>query len=816
MRQAWRLGWLCAIPAVAGVAAWLILRAPGAEKETENIGQRAAEALGDGPTLQGSQGAGRAPMTRGALAIRGRALLSYGKPAVGALVRVMVDKVGLVARAAVGADGSYALEGLAKGLYGVEAVWLDGEIEFGARGFVSSGVHDYDMTLTRRPRTVAVRVLTPAGEPVPRFDVRLLCAAGTRSLGVRGEGRLQLEVGLGSSQESVMDLRGACLEIWAARDLDDRSLGLAPQRVGPLAGDERELEVRLAAGPLVEGRVLGPEGPLGEVSLELSVPEPRGRGQVDVEDILQQMLPGSLGGAGQKLTPAARPVFEGLKTRVKTDAEGAFRIALHGRESPHRLRIEVPEGFLTPRPLSVPAGSPPLEIRLRTAAVARITVMGPEGKPRAHASVSAELQPSGEAESEEWARAARGEHDSEHSWNGAAATADATGVALLGGLDPERTYLLRALPMGKETGWGLACGGGDPSEATTRAGESELLPNAGPVMLREWRPKDTVVELAQAFSLSGIVVDTDNRPVADAQVMLSGTGGEADDVNEMQLERSDEEGRFQFGALKRGMVRVSARHGGASGAAQWEQFEQSIFEVPGAGPEPPVAVPPALAHHMIQVKIAGDVAGVTLRVPRAYTVTLRLGSEPKPAVSRPADLLRSLFGSMQVAVLRRTERGWVPVHMAFIDPTSALQGGERTTEISGLEVGVRYAVWMEPLHGRYAYEEFDAKVGSLLLTRREGASIAGRVLDLPSGAPHALVSVHDERGLSVDDIKTDAEGRFEVRGLPPGTWTVNATHETPGAPALVAQGQAATGGSVDLRLVVKRERRNDGALDGDR
>jgi hypothetical protein len=168
-------------------------------------------------------------------------------------------------------------------------------------------------------------------------------------------------------------------------------------------------------------------------------------------------------------------------------------------------------------------------------------------------------------------------------------------------------------------------------------------------------------------------------------------------------------------------------------------------------------------------------------------------------------LLRGLFSSSIVQVLRRLEDRWVHATTEFIDPTPAFRGKERTTEVRGLEAGVRYAVWMKPEKGRYVYEEFDAKVGSLVLTRREGASITGRVLDLPAGAPHALVSAHDERGLSVDDIKTDAEGRFEVRGLPPGRWTVSAVYAAPGRPRLAASGEAPTGGSVDLRLVVEPE-----------
>jgi hypothetical protein len=436
---------------------------------------------------------------------------------------------------------------------------------------VSAGVHDYDLTLTRRPRTVDVRVLTPAGEPCPRFEARLVLPAGTRSLGVRGEGSLELEVGLGSTQESVADLRGACLEIWAARDLDDRSLGLAPQRVGPLGGDERELEVRLVAGPVVEGRVLGPDGPLGEaVALTLRIPPPGRSGEPDLEEVLARFLPGSAGEEGPPKATALRPAFEGLVTSVKTDAQGTFRIAFHGLEGTHVLRIVAPEGFLAPRPVSVTAGDAPLEIQLRRAAQARITVLGPDGKPRDHVAVTAELQFSGTHDAAE--EQALQDHDGEPGWSSMLSeVTDATGVALLGGLDPERVYLLRAVP-----------GSGDPwlpPRGLEAVEEVEvLLPQAAPseaaqprpaaaaAVLRDWRPADTVVRLEAAYTLSGIVLDTDDRPVEGAQVTLWSVMLTGDERNAMEFERTDADGRFRFDKLRRGVVRVEARDGGAGGA----------------------------------------------------------------------------------------------------------------------------------------------------------------------------------------------------------------------------------------------------------
>jgi hypothetical protein len=62
------------------------------------------------------------------------------------------------------------------------------------------------------------------------------------------------------------------------------------------------------------------------------------------------------------------------------------------------------------------------------------------------------------------------------------------------------------------------------------------------------------------------------------------------------------------------------------------------------------------------------------------------------------------------------------------------------------------------------------------------------------------VSIEDAHGREVEDVKTDREGRFEIRGLPPSEWTVRAQHRTEGGAALEAEAKVSTGASVDLRL----------------
>jgi hypothetical protein len=112
-------------------------------------------------------------------------------------------------------------------------------------------------------RGLRVRVVGPDGVAVPRFEARLLLPSGYRKLEQDGAGELPVSSG-------AEPWIGALLEIWNARDAGERGLGHGAARVGPLTGGQSELEVRLRPGPMLEGVVLGPEGPLADpVTVEL-------------------------------------------------------------------------------------------------------------------------------------------------------------------------------------------------------------------------------------------------------------------------------------------------------------------------------------------------------------------------------------------------------------------------------------------------------------------------------------------------------------------------------------------------------------------
>jgi hypothetical protein len=123
----------------------------------------------------------------------------------------------------------------------------------------------------------------------------------------------------------------------------------------------------------------------------------------------------------------------------------------------------------------------------------------------------------------------------------------------------------------------------------------------------------------------------------------------------------------------------------------------------------------------------------------------------------------------------------------------------------GLHPGQRYGAWMPPKDGRYVWVEFAADAGTVRLPRQAGDRVSGGVSGAPEGASPVKVSVSDALGREVKGIKLDAEGRWEVRGLPPGRWTVKAACELRDGTDFEAKGSIDTGGTLDLKLAPRKK-----------
>jgi hypothetical protein len=122
---------------------------------------------------------------------------------------------------------------------------------------------------------------------------------------------------------------------------------------------------------------------------------------------------------------------------------------------------------------------------------------------------------------------------------------------------------------------------------------------------------------------------------------------------------------------------------------------------------------------------------------------------------------------------------------------------------SGVQVelapGHRYAAWVPPSGGHYAYAEFDARDAHVTLVSQPGGTIRGQVVGPVSSPERTRLTLVDDRGRQVRLSQLQPGGRFEIAGLPQATWTLTAVCARRDQ-LLVARGTARTGESVDLRL----------------
>jgi hypothetical protein len=238
--------------------------------------------------------------------------------------------------------------------------------------------------------------------------------------------------------------------------------------------------------------------------------------------------------------------------------------------------------------------------------------------------------------------------------------------------------------------------------------------------LREgWRPRDERVVLEAPRVLRGVVLDADGDPVVGAEVRWQGPG-----VHWRSTRRTGEDGRFVFENAPPVPLRVTALPPGA-----WRE-EWTPPEV--------VAAP-------------GD-RDLVLRLARAGTIRVRVTSAPREGlevhlVSEP---------------VRGERRTW----------SRTLADGEAVFD--ALVPGRRYEVLVaDGEDGRAARRAGVEPGGSVTLRLERGLVIAGRI-ELPEGAGDPWVYARRE-GVSVRGEVS--EGRYEVRGLVPGTWTLSAGAE---------------------------------------
>jgi hypothetical protein len=555
--------------------------------------------------------------------------------------------------------------------------------------------------------TFRFRVLDDQGLPVPSASVRLTMSGG-------GSAGTNVTDGVGSLETDFSDSsfgRGlpkgeVFAEADGARGHDGLRLPLGPARVGPIAVDQREVELRLPPERTISGRVVTSDG-------------------------------ARLAGVLVRARLAGKESYggDGSSTEGRSDAQGAFRVGGLA-DGEYQLSVMASPDYVPLPPQTATSGAANVELKLRRGVVARVRVLDHAGKPVAGAAVSLQPTPKAQPAGQPGMPGAPGRVDPYSYERGGSSNLSATtsldGVALFRGLDGETTYTLNA--------------GAPQARDDVRGTRQE-----------NWSPADTDVRLERGYVVAGWVRDAAGKPVEGASLMRktseSGWSGE----------RLNADGSFRIRGLEPGTVTLKAAGpGGRRGR-----------EAGGT-----------------EVTVQTGTEDVVLVVDAGLTLTVRVSN-----ASERQD------GRLRVTLMIWENERW------RTNESESDRSGQVT--FRGLTVGQRYGVWVPPAgDDLYAWQP-DVRPGEVTVRLERGGTIRGK-LTFPAEM-RASVSAQSTLGIHAQG-SVDAEGRYEIRGLPDGRWTVSAqaafqAPSSPGAPRppsansfVHAQGETNTGGTLDLTL----------------
>ena len=259
----------------------------------------------------------------------------------------------------------------------------------------------------------------------------------------------------------------------------------------------------------------------------------------------------------------------------------------------------------------------------------------------------------------------------------------------------------------------------------------------------EWKPSDEPVRVARAFSIKGVVRDREGRAVGGAHVTLvsavSGDDGSA---------QTGGEGVFDFSRLAPGDYRLFATAGGET------KRTSAVVTVTAGGADVALVLDPA-------VEVVVRIAGWPAREGETW-VPLRFD------------------GTSTALEWARVEAGGVlTFHHLHPDSTYAifLRLDSDTSRI-------------------VCRRGISASAGEVRAVLESGRSIRGRLV-APRGTQEMNVSVSQD-GIDVA-ADVDAEGRYEMKGLPDGTYRLHASGTVDGAP-ISGIADVTAGGTADIEL----------------
>ena len=306
------------------------------------------------------------------------------------------------------------------------------------------------------------------------------------------------------------------------------------------------------------------------------------------------------------------------------------------------------------------------------------------------------------------------------------------------------------------------------------------------------------VEMKRGSAISGVVQDPQGQPLAGAQVHLRFSPEKQDDSQSWnffggneQTAKSDAEGKFRFTGLARGTATLRAEAKPTSGKSEPDAQAaeaaakadgEPAGEEPGAAKDPAASKPaPKTAKGRKWTAIAEDVQSGAQNVVLALSAGFSIQGRVVDSAGEPVKQFL-----VRAEPVDKDRKDWEPARGAVTGRFSEDAG--RFT-LDGLHEGE----WLIRAESKNAPAcapqqiRVPGQESALTLTLASAATVAGIVVD-PKGQPvrSASVRAEPERRESSRFVfnenkrfsdTTDAEGKFEISGIPPGPITLKATSD---------------------------------------
>lgn len=421
--------------------------------------------------------------------------------------------------------------------------------------------------------------------------------------------------------------------------------------------------------------------------------------------------------AGRVLDPAGKPVEHVSvwigNVRASTDASGAF--ALGGlAEGTAQLGVGPPSPWVRPAPVSVSAGATDVVVRLRAGLAVAGEVRGTGGKPVSSGWVNATWQQVGAVPA----------------GNASGAVQGTEGKFRIEGIPEEATVTLQV-------------------QIWSNDGDQQYAPKT----VTGIRPgtDDLVIDMASGVEVSGTVVDTQGKPFSAGWVMVT-TGADEKNPSSNYVQIKDD-GTFTAAGLERGPVKLSVyrNDGGPTGEAVRVDAPASRVKL-----TLPASTP-----------IRGTLHGAGASAPSYRITAWTLGENRREArrVYPDADgrfSLEGVSGSGQWMVAARAKGNDSDLY--------ALAG------------------------------PFAAGTENVVLELRTGRAIEGTVASSDGAEPPAGINVMAGNDGWNGWSAVGAKGEFKIRGLPPGRYRLSCS--SPDGTQEASQADV-DDGSTGVRLTLK-------------